>query len=192
MDVQTRCICPPKDEQIRHPDGDTFSLRETLDFRGVATLRWAIAVEKDSNPGMSIAQALAAITEHYLLVGLERWTLQEEARNDKGRFETRPIPINANTIREHLLSRTDEAIVVADAADDLYGAVVLPLLTGSSTSSPPLPTTESTSPRTGSSEKRPKRSRPSSISTTPTGDTVTISSSLELDSSSSPSSESAA
>lgn len=182
MDVTIRCICAP--DGSRHPEGDTVVLRDRLDFQGVASMRWAVAVQKQSDPGASMAQTFALLTEHYVLAGVESWTLRDE--------DNKPIEVSSAAIREHLLSHIDEAIAVADAADDLYLEVVLPLLLGSSTSSPPTPTIGSTSPTTGSSGKPPKRSKPSSISTIRTDDTEVTSSSLELDSSSSPSSASAA
>jgi hypothetical protein len=186
MDVTIRCICPPKGDAPRHPDGDTVVLRDKLGCQGVAAIRWAVAIQKETNPQASLAETFGLLTEQYVLAGVESWTLVD----DKGK----PVAVDAASIRAHLLTpeHIDEAIAVADVADDLYLAVVLPLLTGSSTSSPPTPTTGSTSPRTGSSAKRPKRSKPSSISTIPTGGTVVTSNSLEFDSNSSQSSESAA
>lgn len=180
MDVQTRCICG------QHPEGDTITLRDKLDFQGVAAIRWAVALQKTQNPDSSTAETFALLTEHYILAGVTAWTLLDEKR--------KPIPLDAVALRTHLLTpeNFDVAVQVGDAADDLYLEVVLPLLLGSSTSSPRTPTTGSTSLTTGLSGKRQRRSKRSSITTLQTGGTVMTSNSLEPGSNLSPNSESAA
>jgi hypothetical protein len=184
MDVQIPCICPPKGDETRHPDGDTVTLRETLGFQSVVTLRYAVQVMKSNDPDASIAQILGVLSEHYILAGVEAWTVVDE----KGK----PAEVTPAALRERLLPNLDAAMTVADVADSLYLAVMLPLLNRVSTSSPPSPTSGSTSPTTGSSDKLRKQSKPSSISTIRTAATEATSSSLVGVSSSSQSSESAA
>jgi len=165
------CICPSKaDGQMRHPDGDEITLRETLGFRSVLALRNEPMVLKTEDPDASTGEILAALTEGYLVFGVESWTLVDA----KGK----PIPVTRANVREHLLSRPDAAIVVADAADERYSAVVLPLLLRASNSSPLTPTSDSTSPTNGGSTKRPKRSSPSSTTSSPTAGTATTTSLL--------------
>jgi len=184
MDVTIGCICPPKAGEIRHPDGDTVTLREKLGFQAVVTLRFAVQVIKDQDPDASIATVLGVLSEHYILAGVEDWTVVDD-RN-------KPVPVTPAALRERLLTNLDAAMTVADVADDLYLAVMLPLLNRVSTSSPHSPTTESTSPPTGSPPKRPRPSKPSLTSITPTAGTETTSSSLGGVSNSSPNSVSAA
>ncbi len=177
------CICPPKGDATRHPDGDTINLRDKLDFRAVATIRWAIAIAQETDPDASLAEQFGIITEHYVLEGVESWSLVD----DKGK----PVEVTKKEIRERLLPHP-QAQLIGDAAEALYQAVMLPLLRGESMSSPPTPTTESTSPTTGSSEKAPRPLRRSSTSTSRTAATETTSTSLDGVSSSSQSSASAA
>ncbi len=184
MNVQIPCICPPKGDEVRHPSGDTVTLREKLPFQAVAAIRWAVGIQKTTDPRASIADTFGLLTEHYVMAGVEAWTVVGD--NNK------PIEVTPDALRDVLLAQIDAAITVADKADDLYQAVMLPLLLGSSTSSPSTPTTGSTSRTTGRSARHPKRSKPSSTTTTRTDGTETTSTSLALVSSSSQSSESAA
>jgi hypothetical protein len=181
--VNIKCICPPKGDAVRHPGGDTIEFREALDFRAVATIRWAIAIERETDPNASLAEQFGLITEHYVLEGVQSWSVVDA--------EGKPVDCTKAAIRT-LLMPTAQAQLVGDAAEERYQAVMLPLLNGESTSSPPTPTTDSTSPTTGSSEKAPRQLKPSSTSTTPTDATETTSSSLDGVSSSSQSSVSAA
>jgi hypothetical protein len=185
------CLCPPKVTRlrdgdstgpdhtaVRHPDGDTVSFRERLDFRSSLAIRNSIAVLSAEDGETSVAEILAVLTESYLLYGIERWTLVDE----KGK----PVEVSKAAIRERLLSHPDIAMTVGDEADSLYAeAVMLPLLARAQTSSPPTPTNGSTSATRGRS-RSPKRSKPSSITTIPTAATETTSSSLVGGSSSSP------
>ena len=185
MDVQIACLCPPNARgETRHPDGDTVTLRERLDFRSALTARNTMVMVKQEDEEASTADILAALTEVYLLIGITGWTLVD-AKN-------KPVDVSRAAIREHLLSNPDVAMVVGDAADELYSeAVILPLLARASNSSPPTPIAGSTSATKASSGRRPKPSKPSSITTIPTAATVTTSSSPAGASSSSPSSKSA-
>lgn len=184
MDVQIPCICPLKGDERRHPDGDTITLRDKLPFAAVSTIRWSVAIQRETDPATTIAEEFGTISEFYVLFGIAAWTLVD--------VTGKPIEVSKAAIRVHLLTVDGPAQIVSDAADDLYQAVMLPLLRGASTSSPPSSTTESTSPPTGSLEKPPRRSKPSSITPTPTAATETTSSSLDGASSSSLSSATAA
>lgn len=179
--VSIECICPPRaDGSPRHPGGDTVTLRERLDFRAALTARNTMIVIKTEDPDAGTAEILAALTETYLLGGIVAWSLVDA----KGK----PIEPSKPAIREHLLSRPDIAMVVGDAADELYSqAVLLPLLARAQSSSPPTPTAASTSAVTAPMPLRQRRSRPSSTTTTPTDGTETTSPSPAGASSSSPS-----
>jgi hypothetical protein len=184
MDVQITCVCPDKDGQTRHPDGDRLTLRDKLDFHSVRTMRNEVRVLKTREEEASTAEILATLTEAYLIHGIESWTLVD----DKGK----PLEVSRRAINDRLLP-TDAAEIVGDAADELYQEVVLlPLVARGQNSSPTTPTNGSTSATTVSSSKPPKPSKRSSISTTRTVATETTSLSLVGVSNSSQSSESAA
>lgn len=181
MDVQVPCPCPHKaDGEPRHTS-DTVTLREQLDFRSATTIRKAIQIVRADDPGAGAAEVLGAMSEHYLLAGIERWTLTDD-RN-------KPVEVSRTTIRwflEHVAA--DGAMDLVDAADELYSAaVLLPLVARAQASSQPSQTDTSTSARTdsgfedqtdspsGSTPSTPLRpSRPSSTSTSRTADTATI------------------
>ena len=173
MDVPVGCLCPPRaDGGTRHPDGDTVTLRDRLDFRSATTIRKAIGLLGEDGVTDS-AEILAVMTEWYCLLGIEAWTLVD-ARN-------KPIEVTRPAIREHLLedpAAVMETMALADAADELYmPLVLLPLLARASKSSPPTPTPDSTSAPTDSPAKPRKRSRPSSTTSIPTAATGTTSTS---------------
>jgi hypothetical protein len=169
MNVTIECICPPKaDGSPRHPAGDTVTLRERLDFRAALTARNTMILVKTGDPDAGTAEILAALTETYLLVGIESWSLTD----GKGKS----VEVSKAAIRECLLSHPDVAMTVGNAADELYSAsVILPLVALARTSSPPTPTTESTSAPKPSSARRPKPSKPSSITPFPMDATATTS-----------------
>lgn len=183
--VTIDCICPPKaDGGARHPDGDTVTLRERLDFRAALTARNTIVLLKTEDPDASAAEVLAALTEMYLLLGVEAWSIVD-AKNH-------PVAVSKAAVRELLLGNPDAAMTVGDAADALYSqAVILPLLARAQTSSPRTRTGGSTSATKRSSAKRPTPLRRSSTTTTPTVATEATSDSLDGDFSSSLSSRSA-
>lgn len=171
MDVHIPCICPPRDDAERHPEGDTVVLRDKLDFRTATAIRKCIAFNESDDESGRAAEILARLSEGYLLFGIEAWTVVD----DKGK----PVPVGHTAIRELLLERWDAATVVSDAADELYqGAILLPLLQKASNSSPPSPIDASTSPETDSSSEPPMPSKPSLISTSPMDDTERTSLSL--------------
>jgi hypothetical protein len=185
MRVEIDCICPPREGESRHPAGDVVSLRVTLDFRSVTAIRHGISLRENDGSDLYPAEVLAVLTEGYVLYGIESWTLTDE----KGK----PLELSRAAIREQILARVDVAATVGDAADDLYGkAVLLPLLVRASKSSPPTQTAPSTSVPRPSRARRPKPSRRSSTTTTPTDGTATTTGPLAGVSSFSRSSESAA
>ena len=154
MIVDIPCVCG------RH-DSDAVTLRDTLDFRAAVGIRNAALLAKSEDPDIGTGDILAILSERYLLAGIEDWTLVDKVG--------RPVPVTPANIRERILSRPDVAIVLADAADELYGEkVVLPLLLRAATSSQPGPTDGSTSATTdGPSESRTPSS-PSLTMSTPT------------------------
>jgi hypothetical protein len=159
-----KCICPAKpDGAVRHPDGDTVTVRAALDFQGAVAVRNVIALMAGET-GVAEADILAALSETYLYHGIESWTLVDDRGKD--------IPVNRANIHDLLLSHPFEAMTVSDEADGMYQeAVVLPLVNRAAASSPSTPTDDSTSVTTDSSLPPPTPSSPSSISTTPTADT---------------------
>ena len=186
MDVQIGCPCAPREDgQPRHPDGDTVTLRETLGFREVTSIRHAIGMLEEDDTDLHTAEILAVLSEGYVLYGVASWSLADG--------EGRPLPVSRTAIRQSILANVALASVVADAADALYGGkVLLPLLLRASKSSQPSRTAPSTSLPKASPERRPRPSRPSSTTTTPMAATVTTTSSPAGASSSSQSSGSAA
>jgi len=172
--VTVACLCPPNAAgEVRHPTGDEITLREHLDFRAALTARNTMMLVKTEDPDATVADMLAALTETYLLVGIESWSLVDA----KGK----PIEATKAAIREHLFSRPDIAMGVGNAADGLYSqAVIAPLVALASRSSPSTSTDESTSVTKHSSPPRkPSRpSLPSSITSIPTAGTAKTSPSL--------------
>ena len=156
------CLCPPKPTgEVRHPDGDTVTLRERLDFRGVLAARNAIALLKGEDPDVSSAEILATLTETYLLLGVRSWTVVDA--------KSKPVEVSNVTIREYLFANDEAAIAVADEADALYrDRIIAPLVRAAQPSSPPTPIRGSMSRTTGHSSTNPKPSKRSSTSTTPT------------------------
>jgi hypothetical protein len=188
MDVQTRCVCPPKADGSPRHEGDTITLRDTLGFVATQTARNAIHLARsdarEQGVDLDAAYALAVLTEQYLMLGISAWTRVDE----KGK----PVPVNRVSIRAFMEDEDDVVSFVADEADGLYaGKVMLPLLRTAASSSQPTPTA-STSPTRGNGKAPAKPSRRSSISTIPTDATATTSKSRDGDSSSSRSSVSAA
>lgn len=192
MNVPITCPCPPRGDAVRHPEGDTVVLREKLGFHEALTIRKAVGLareEADSSGERAMAaEILATLSEFYVLMGVESWTLQDD--------KDQPIPVSKASIRSILLESPDLDLLV-DVADSLYNeAILLPLLARANPSSPPTPTPSPepdslTSPT--ESPTRPQRpSKPSSTTTSPTDATETTTLSLVGGSSSSQSSRSAA
>lgn len=180
------CPCAPKrDGELRHPAGDTVTLRERLDYHAAATITKSIQLLKTEDPDASAAEILATMTEAYVLFGIESWTLLDE--------DGKPLPVTKPHIRSMILANPEAAEVVADAADEQYQEqILLPLLARAANSSPPTPTGSSTSPPNSSRETRRKPSSRSSITSIPTAAIGTITSPPAGDSSGSPNDASAA
>jgi hypothetical protein len=160
--MQIPCICPPKATgEVRHVNGDRVELRERLGFRSALTARNTIALLKQDDPDVQPPEILAALTEVYLEHGIASWTLVD----DRGK----PTEPNKENVRRLMEFHPDVAMDIGDACDELYTeAVILPLVNRALTSSPDTQTRGSTSPTTTPLPARPKRSRPSSTSTTRT------------------------
>jgi hypothetical protein len=186
MDVTIPCPCPRKaDGEPRH-ESDTVTLRDVLNFHQAATVANATMFIDNDDPDSRAAEVLAVLSEYYVLVGVERWTLLDAAG--------KRVEVSKSAIRKNIIDRPEIAAPVVDAADELYSAaILLPLALKASRSSPPTPTTVSTSPKpAGTPRKARKPSKRSLTSTTPTDATETTSLLLVGDSNLSPSSESAA
>lgn len=176
--VTVACLCPPRaDGTPRHPAGDEITLRERLDFRSATTVRNAVGLARLEDPDVSNAEILAILTEHYIVFGVEAWTLVHEVPDERGKPVIRPLPVTKPNLRSLLLTNDEAASAVGEAADAQFGAQILgPLLSAASTSSGHGPTADSTSASTDSPSSNPTPSSPSSISTTPTAATGTITS----------------
>ena len=185
MDVTITCPCPPKATGEPRHESDTVALRDKLGFQAAMTIRKQMYVIKAGDHEASTGEILAAMTEHYLLFGIESWSLVD----GKGK----PVPVSRAAIREFLeLIDFETAELLTDAADGLYAELVLlPLVARASKLSPPTPTEGSIFRRSGSSTKPPRPSKRSSTTTSPTGATGTITQLPAGDSSSSPSARSA-
>lgn len=189
MDVTIACPCPPKADGGPRHEQDTVTLRETLGFEAATAIRNNLAFAKASDPDMSSGDAMALLTTNYLLHGVEAWTLVD--LDDKKRAF--PVPVTKPEIRARLLADPVFAEPIGEAADELYGRVVLlPLVKRALASSETSLTPESTSPTTDSQAPRRKPSKRSSTSISQTAGTATITSLRGGGSSSSPSSASAA
>jgi len=174
VDVPIRCVCPPKADGSPRHEGDTITLRDTLGFVQTQTARNAVQLARqearEEGVPLDAPLALALLTEQYLILGIESWTLVD----DKGK----PIPVGRATIRAFLEDPDLDDVVsfLADEADGLYARkVMLPLLRTAANSSQPTPTESSTSPTPGSGTASADPSSPSSISTIPTAAIATTS-----------------
>jgi len=168
--VQIGCPCPG-----RPHDSDSVQLRDVLDFRHAAAIKYAVRIFKMDHPDSDAGETLQFLSEQYLRHGIEAWTLRDESQK---LAKDRLIPVTWPNIEQYLFANPAIASEVAEKADDLYvEAVMLPLVMQAATSSQPGPTNGSTSAPTGSSQPkgRTKRSRRSSTSTTPMADTEPMS-----------------
>lgn len=158
------CLCPPRDGAVRHPDGDTVTFKEKLNFHDRVVARKVIELSALGDGGD--ADILAALTEFYLFNCIAEWTL----RDAKGKA----VPVSRASISAVMEEHPDEAMELAEKADSLYSDIVLrPLVLRASTSSPPSRTNGSTPHPNGSGRKARTRSSRSSTSTTQTVDTAT-------------------
>ena len=160
--VPVRVPCPSG----QHPDGDSVSLKPKLGLAaGIAAQQTIQGIGK----GASTAEVTGTLLELYLRHGVAEWTLH----NGDGK----PYDLTPKSLQEHLLDDFAVAEPIADVADSLYyAAVVAPLVAAASKSSQATPPAPSTSAGTGSPASRRRRSRPSSITATPMGDTAPTSS----------------
>lgn len=162
MNITIPCACPPLEGgQPRH-DTDELVYVDELPYRQ------AIAAQKDmslafgddaAGEEVTTGDALATLTEQYVLRGLESWSLVD--------VNGQPIPVTRQAIRGYLLSRWQIATVVSDAVEPLYNPqVLLPLVERASRLSQPGETAGSTSAPMASPSKRPRPSKRSSTSST--------------------------
>jgi hypothetical protein len=175
MDVSIPCVCPGA--EVRHPEGDTVTLKDKLGFDDAMACKQAmLATGKSDDDPDAVAVRLAAIVKQYVYSGITSWTLM----NGKA------IPVSAQAIQKYILSDFRIANKVSSEAERMYNPVVLvPLAEWASNYSPPMQTAVSTSAKKGSTSSRRKPSSPSSTTTIPTADTATTTTSLDGDSSSS-------
>jgi len=165
VNVEIPCVCPSLSTGAPRHAVDTVTLHDRLGFRAALTVRNTIIVIKNQDAVASIAEILAALTEVYLLEGIEWWSIVDQ-RN-------KAVEVNRETVRAFLDEHPDEAMTIGNAADDLYQEQVLgPLVRQASKPSQRTPTEPSTSAMIGSEPKRPRPSKRSSISTTPTDGTA--------------------
>jgi hypothetical protein len=182
MDVTIPCACPiPPDGQARHPDGDTVTLRDKLDWDTAVLLQKSIQVQAIG--GTSTQAVMAMMTKFYVRHCIASWTLVDE----KGAA----LEVAQENIADRIESNLEAAFRIGDAADDLYRDTALPLVIRAFGSLRPTPTDEPTSPKKSGSQKPRKRSKPSSTSTIPTVVTGLTSTRLDGASSSLPSSATA-
>ncbi len=189
MNVTIPCPCPPKADGAARHDEDTVTLRAVIDFPTAVLLQKSVQaklIEAGTKGQLSASTAdiLALMTQVYVRNCIEAWTLVDE----KGKA----IEVTPQAIVEHLESNIDSAMSVADAADEAYAEVVLPLVMRVLNSLRPTPIVEPTSAKPSGSSKHPKPSKPSSTASIPTVVTGPIIKSRDGDSSTLPSSASAA
>jgi hypothetical protein len=184
--VEIRCVCPPKADGSPRHDHDEITLRDNLPFETVSSARWAVAMERELNPGVTVPEVFGKLSTIWIVAGVETWTIVDE--------KNKPVEVTPANVRGVLFApqNMDVGIAVGDEADRKYSEVMLPLVTGASPSSPATPINGSTSPKRPTSHKSPKPSSPSSITTIPTGGTEATSNALDGDSNLSPKSVSAA
>lgn len=158
------CLCPGSP----HADGDFVYLRPKLGLSaGIALQR--LIVEANQQQGVDAAEMTGKLAEAYLLHGVAEWTLLDA----NGKL----IPVTNETVAYQILSDFSRSEAAADKADDLYmGPVLAPLVNRALASSQTTPTKGSTSPIPAGGSKRPKRSKRSSIASSPTAFTEEITS----------------
>jgi hypothetical protein len=123
-----------------------------------------------------------AVTEMQLILGYARFGIESwNLSNGTGL----PMPVDPEHL-ERFVEDDPRVILVSSKGDELYASEVTgPLLMMAGGSSTSTSETGATSATSGTRPPRSrKRSKPSSTTTTPTGDTVTITASLDGDSSS--------
>ena len=151
MDIPVRfrdCSCPgtPHDGVDGHDDGDIAVLRPFLDFAGGAEASAAFnkavrtAELDDDGNLMDLPQFAELVGPVYLRRGIRSWNVVDEQG---------PVPIERAVDLPY-----EQAFVIVDRADDLYGGQVLaPLVKPANGSS-------RTGPTTAGSRRPARRSRP--------------------------------
>lgn len=151
--VVVACPCPGTPHE-----SDTVDLREKLDLASGIAIQRLIIEANQAGTGLGAAELTGLLSEGYLLYGVEAWSFVGE--------QGHPVPVTKDTIRSVLLADFSLAAPVAEAADGLYmAAVILPLVKRAQNFSPTSLTNGSTSPRPRGTRKSPKRSKPSSTTT---------------------------
>lgn len=161
MEVRIPCACPVPEAGPRHEE-DVLTYADELPYREAIAAQKDMAFEIDEDDDESTSgDALAALTEQYVLRGLTAWTLVDLAGD--------PIEPTRQAIRGYILSSWRVAQVVSEAVEPLYNPqVLLPLVKRAERLSQRGPTDDSTSARTSSRKRPPKPSKPSSTSTSRT------------------------
>lgn len=155
------CRCPGTPHET-----DTVGMRPRLGLAAGVALQRAVADFLLSSERRTEDKAIGILVEYYVLEGVAEWNLVDE--NGK------PLPLNDQTMREQLLDDFARSRAIADKGDDLYkGPVLGPLLSGASKSSKTTSSNGSTSAKASTSLKLPKRSKPSSTTTSQTDSTET-------------------
>lgn len=98
------CLCPG----TPHSSGDTIMLRAELDYAGGILVVGAMAADSDE-------PMVARLSKAYLLAGIVAWTFTDEAN--------KPVPVTPSNIAR--LRWNGPAMMIANAAADLYGEAVL-------------------------------------------------------------------
>jgi hypothetical protein len=166
VNVEIPCVCPSLSTGAPRHQVDIVTLRDKLGFLGGLAVRNTIIVTRQEDPEANLGKILASMSEVYVLEGIESWSIVDQ-RN-------KPVEVTPSNIRAFLDEHVDQAWLIADAAQNIYQEQVIdPLVRQGSKRSPLTPMEPSTSATTGSAPKPRKRSKPSSISTTPMDDTAT-------------------
>lgn len=175
--IRVRCLCP---DPTTHPEGDTVTFPEKLDFMHVAICNKAYRWFRGNNPDAGVPEILAILSDAYLRHCLGSWTL---VGPDPETGKVGPIPLTPANVERYLMADPDEAMKVSDACDDQYGGQVLaPLVRRASDLSSDTPTEQSMSPNPAGTEttqttpsagprQTRKRSSPSSTTSSQTGST---------------------
>ncbi len=178
MDVLIPCPCPGTPHA-----GDTVTLHDKLSLRGgIAVQNLIVNAIGNAEDRLEQADIVGLLNEGYLLYGIAGWTCVDA----KGKR----VEPSKDLIRSYLLEDFTFSGPIAEAADDLYPAAAIdPLVKRASMSSPGTPTNGSTS--APPIPLRPRPSKRSSTTTSPTDGTATTSNAPNGGSSSSPNLESA-
>lgn len=193
--VDVACLCPLRADGTKPHQLDTIQLREKLDWPTAVLLQKSIQAKitrelfdareaGKERARLSEPDILALTSQFFVRNCIESWSLVDA----KGKA----LDVTVDNIETYLETDLDAAFAVAEAAEDAYASVTLPLVLKVVRSFSGTPTAAPTSAETNGSPKRRKPSKPSSISTIPTVVTGPTSRSPDGVSFSSPSSTTAA